>query len=96
MKYQFFTLDVFAEQKFEGNQLAVIPNAESLDERQMQKIAQEFNYSETVCITQGDSDHSWDIRIITPTSEIDFAGHPNIGAAMLLAYIGEFTDKEKS
>ena len=69
MKYQFFTLDVFAEQKFEGNQLAVIPNAESLDERQMQKIAQEFNYSETVFITQGDSEHSWDVRIFTPTSE---------------------------
>ena len=96
MKYQFFTLDVFAEQKFEGNQLAVIPNAESLDERQMQKVAQEFNYSETVFITQGDSERSWDVRIFTPTSEIDFAGHPNIGAAMLLAYIGEFTDKEKS
>ena len=96
MKHQFFTLDVFAEQKFEGNQLAVIPNAESLDTKQMQKIAQEFNYSETVFITQGNSENTWNLRIFTPASEIDFAGHPNIGAAMLLAYLGEITDKEKA
>lgn len=96
MKYQFFTLDVFAERIFEGNQLAVIPNAESLSDEQMQKIAQEFNYSETVFIIQGKSEKSWNVRIFTPNAEIDFAGHPNIGAAMLLAYIGEFTDKEKS
>ncbi len=96
MKYQFFTLDVFAEQKFEGNQLAVIPDAESLEDEQMQKIAKEFNYSETVFITQGDSENTWNVRIFTPASEVDFAGHPNIGAAMLLAYLGEFTHTEKS
>jgi trans-2,3-dihydro-3-hydroxyanthranilate isomerase len=96
MKYQFFTLDVFAEQKFEGNQLAVIPDAESLEDEQMQKIAKEFNYSETAFITQGDSENTWNVRIFTPASEIDFAGHPNIGAAMLLAYLGEFTHTEKS
>ncbi len=96
MKYQFFTLDVFAEQKFEGNQLAVIPDAESLEDEQMQKIAKEFNYSETVFITQGDSANTWNVRIFTPASEVDFAGHPNIGAAMLLAYLGEFTHTDKS
>lgn len=95
MEFQFFTLDVFAQRKFEGNQLAVIPNAEGLDGDQMQKIAQEFNYSETVFIKKGDSKFSWNVRIFTPTSEIDFAGHPNIGAAILLANIVEFNAKEK-
>ena len=95
MKYQFFTLDVFAQQKFEGNQLAVIPNAEGINDSQMQKIAREFNYSETVFITRGDSKFSWNVRIFTPISEIDFAGHPNIGAAILLANIIEFNVQEK-
>ena len=73
MKYQFFTLDVFAEQKFEGNQLAVIPNAEGIDSNQMQQIAQEFNYSETVFVTKNNSENSRNIRIFTPASEVDFA-----------------------
>jgi len=88
-------LDVFTDKKFEGNQLAVFPYAEGIDGDQMQKIAKEFNYSETVFITPTGEKHSRNVRIFTPNSEVDFAGHPNIGAAMLLARIGEFSDTDQ-
>jgi trans-2,3-dihydro-3-hydroxyanthranilate isomerase len=95
MKYKFYVIDVFTDNKFEGNQLAVFPNAEGLNEIKMQKIAREFNYSETVFITCTKEKNVWNVRIFTPTSEVDFAGHPNIGAAMLLARIGEISDEKR-
>ena len=61
----------------------------------MQKIAREFNYSETVFITSSNESNSKNVQIFTPASEIDFAGHPNIGAAMLLARIGEYSDEKQ-
>lgn len=95
MEYQFYTVDVFAKRKLEGNQLAVFPYAEGLDDSIMQKIAREFNYSETVFVTKNDNENSRNVRIFTPKSEIEFAGHPNIGTAMLLASIGEFSDDKR-
>ena len=95
MEYSFFVVDVFTDKKFEGNQLAVFPSAEGINDDQMQKIAKEFNYSETVFITSTDEEYSRNVRIFTPNSEVDFAGHPNIGAAMLLARIGEFSNENQ-
>ena len=95
MEFQFFTVDVFSDKKFEGNQLAVFPQAEGITDEDMQKIALEFNYSETVFITQTGEKNSRNVRIFTPCAEVDFAGHPNIGAAMLLARIGEFSDEKQ-
>ena len=46
MRYQFVTADVFTEQRFGGNQLAVFTNAEGLSPEQMQLITKEFNLSE--------------------------------------------------
>lgn len=88
-------MDVFTDKKFEGNQLAVFPSAEGINNDQMQKIAREFNYSETVFITSTGQKYSRNVRIFTPNSEVDFAGHPNIGAAMLLARLGEFSNKNQ-
>jgi trans-2,3-dihydro-3-hydroxyanthranilate isomerase len=95
LEYSFFVVDVFTDKKFEGNQLAVFPSAEGINDDQMQKIAKEFNYSETVFITSTDEEYSRNVRIFTPNSEVDFAGHPNIGAAMLLARIGEFSNENQ-
>ena len=91
MEYSFYVVDVFSDKKFEGNQLAVFPSAEGIGDDQMQKIAKEFNYSETVFITSTGEKDSRNVRIFTPKTEVDFAGHPNIGSAMLLARIGEFS-----
>lgn len=80
-KCKFYIVDVFAERKFEGNQLAVFICDEVLFEAEMQKIAKEMNYSETTFIT---SKENYDIRIFTPEVELPFAGHPTIGTAFVI------------
>jgi len=80
-KCKFFIVDVFAERKFEGNQLAVFICEEVLFEAEMQKIAKEMNYSETTFIT---SKENYDVRIFTPEMELPFAGHPTIGTAYVI------------
>ncbi|MGB5910051.1 MAG: PhzF family phenazine biosynthesis protein [Promethearchaeia archaeon] len=76
----FYIVDVFAESKYEGNQLAVIVGNDTIPTEVMQKIAKEMNYSETVFIT---SVEDFSIRIFTPEVEIPFAGHPTIGTAFI-------------
>ena len=95
MKFQFYVVDVFTEKNFEGNQLAVFPSAEGITDENMQKIAKEFNYSETTFVTSTEEKNIKNVRIFTPESELDFAGHPNIGTAMLLAIIGEYSDEKQ-
>jgi len=76
-------VDVFAEQAFAGNQLAVVHAAAALSTNQMQAIALETNFSETTFITRWDAD-SAEVRIFTPTHELPFAGHPTLGTAWVL------------
>lgn len=86
----FFTADVFTSEMFGGNQLAVFPAAGGLDARLMQAIARELNLSETVFVLPpDDSAHTRKLRIFTPGTELPFAGHPTLGAAFVLAAIGE-------
>jgi len=92
MSYRFHTCDVFTDQRFGGNQLAVLPNAEGLSDRQMQQIAREFNYSETTFVFPGEPPYARRVRIFTPTKELPFAGHPNVGTAFVLATMGELGD----
>ncbi|MDB2646166.1 PhzF family phenazine biosynthesis protein [Pseudomonadales bacterium] len=84
--YEFATVDVFTNQRFGGNPLAVFPNAQGLTDEQMQKIAREVNYSETTFVMPPrDRKNTAEVRIFTPQSELPFAGHPNVGTAWLLA-----------
>ena len=85
---EFYTCDVFTEQRFGGNPLAVIPDARGLDAAQMQQIALEFNYSESTFVFPPEQNQTRRVRIFTPTVELPFAGHPNIGTAFVLASIG--------
>jgi trans-2,3-dihydro-3-hydroxyanthranilate isomerase len=89
MRYRYFICDVFTEQRFGGNPLAVLPQAEGLTDRQMQQIAREFNFSETAFVLPPESGHTRRVRIFTPAAEMPFAGHPNIGTAFSLATAGE-------
>src|SRR5262245_56690406 len=87
--YEYFTVDVFTDRVFTGNQLAVLPRAEGLDDALMQAIAKEFNYSETVFVhppTSAKADVR--LRIFTPDHELPFAGHPTVGTAVLLSELG--------
>jgi trans-2,3-dihydro-3-hydroxyanthranilate isomerase len=95
LKFQFYVVDVFTEKNFEGNPLAVFPSAEGISDENMQKIAKEFNYSETTFVTSTEEKNIKNVRIFTPKSEVDFAGHPNIGTAMLLSIIGEYSDEKQ-
>lgn len=90
MYYRFATADVFTDRPFGGNQLAVLPDATGLDDAQMLAIAREFNYSETVFVLPPDDPaHARRLRIFTPGEEVPFAGHPTVGAAFVLAALGE-------
>jgi trans-2,3-dihydro-3-hydroxyanthranilate isomerase len=78
-------VDVFAEEKYAGNQLAVVRYGRDLSDMTMQKIAREVNYSETTFITSDhEHDGGYDVRIFTPKEEIPFAGHPTLGTAYVI------------
>jgi trans-2,3-dihydro-3-hydroxyanthranilate isomerase len=80
-----YIVDVFAEQKYAGNQLAVVTNARDIDSDEMHRIARETNFSETTFILSDTArDDAYDVRIFTPATEIPFAGHPTIGTAYVL------------
>ena len=90
MEYEFITVDVFTTERFGGNPLAVFPRAEGLGSAQMQRIANEFNLSETTFVLPPDDPaHTAKVRIFTPRSELPFAGHPNIGTGFVLAAGGD-------
>lgn len=92
MKVDFYTCDVFTRQRFGGNQLAVVVGAAGLSKLQMQQIAREFNFSETSFVLSPEQGHDRKVRIFTPTREVPFAGHPNIGTAFVLASNGLLGD----
>ncbi len=86
MKLNFVTVDVFTDQPFGGNPLAVVPDARGLTAAQMQAIAAEFNLSETAFVLPPqEAAHTAQVRIFTPRAELPFAGHPNVGTAFALA-----------
>jgi trans-2,3-dihydro-3-hydroxyanthranilate isomerase len=86
MALTYHILDVFTDRPFGGNPLAVVLDSDRLSSADMQTIAREFNLSETVFVlTPTSSGHTARIRIFTPSRELAFAGHPTLGAAVLLA-----------
>ena len=89
MRYRFLICDVFTNQRFGGNQLAVLPEAAGLSDAEMQQIAREFNFSESTFVFPSTTGCTRQVRIFTPVAELPFAGHPNVGTAFVLATIGE-------
>lgn len=88
-RYRFVTADVFTEDLFGGNPLAVFPEANGLTDAEMQRIAREFNLSETTFVLPPqDPAHTCAMRIFTPGTELPFAGHPTVGTAIVLAEAG--------
>lgn len=86
---RYLTFDVFTDTRFGGNPLAVFPEAKGLPEADLQRIAREFNYSETTFVyPPSDPAHTARVRIFTPTQEVPFAGHPTIGTSIALARAG--------
>jgi len=88
MRCRFITADVFTSRPLEGNPLAVFPDARGLSDGLMQRIAGEFNLSETVFVfPPANPAHTRKLRIFTP--KLPFAGHPTVGTAFVLAALGE-------
>jgi trans-2,3-dihydro-3-hydroxyanthranilate isomerase len=85
MELEYLLLDVFTSERMKGNQLAVVCNGDGLLDNEMQTIASEFNLSETVFLTKAAGDRNTScVRIFTPKVELQFAGHPTLGAAIVL------------
>jgi trans-2,3-dihydro-3-hydroxyanthranilate isomerase len=94
----FFLVDVFSEVPLGGNPLAVVPDADGLDERTMRKIAGEFNQSETTFLMRPTTrEADWKLRSFTPTGDEVFgAGHNALGAWWWLAVSGQLQLQDDS
>ncbi len=88
----FYLVDVFAQKKYAGNQLAVITNASKLSTEEMQSIANEMHFSETTFILSNEKHNDgYAVRIFTPFIEVPFAGHPTLGTAYIIKH---FIDRD--
>src|SRR4029450_10580971 len=87
--FSFVTVDVFTARRFGGNPLAVFPDAVGLSDTEMQSLAAEFNLSETTFVLPPAAPaNSARVRIFNRTSEMPFAGHPNVGTGWVMAGLG--------
>ncbi|HEU5243345.1 MAG TPA: PhzF family phenazine biosynthesis protein [Gaiellaceae bacterium] len=82
--FRYVFADVFTDVPFAGNQLAVFTDAREIPEEQLQPLAREINFSETVFVYPAAGDGHARIRIFTPSLELPFAGHPVLGTAFVL------------
>jgi trans-2,3-dihydro-3-hydroxyanthranilate isomerase len=90
--YRYQVVDVFTEVPFEGNPLAVFPDALGLDDNEMQMLARELNLSESSFVfSANDPKHAAKVRIFTPAAEMPFAGHPTVGTAYALCTLGRIS-----
>jgi trans-2,3-dihydro-3-hydroxyanthranilate isomerase len=88
MPRAYYTLDVFSDTALAGNPLAVVLDAQGLDDARMQRVAREFNLAETVFVSDPRNPiNTAALRIFTPARELPFAGHPTVGTAVLLAHL---------
>ena len=83
--FRYVVADVFTDRPLAGNQLAVFTDARGLGDDEMQSLAREMNFSESVFVLPPESDGHVLMRIFTPAAEVPFAGHPTLGTAFALA-----------
>jgi trans-2,3-dihydro-3-hydroxyanthranilate isomerase len=86
--HQYVVVDVFTDTPLEGNPAAVVSDARGIPAARMQRIAREFNLSETVFVLAAENGGDARIRIFTPSAELPFAGHPVLGTAVVLGEAG--------
>ena len=83
--FRYVVADVFTDTPLAGNPVAVFTDARGLEGEEMQRLARELNLSESVFVLPAEADGHVRIRIFTPELEMQFAGHPTLGAAFVLA-----------
>jgi trans-2,3-dihydro-3-hydroxyanthranilate isomerase len=82
--YEYVVADVFTDVPLEGNPVAVFLDSAGISAERMQQIAREMHLSETVFVLPAENDGDVRVRIFTPVNELPFAGHPTLGAAIVL------------
>lgn len=96
MEQQYYIVDVFTEQPFNGAQIAVFPYADNLKKSDMQLLARELNLSESVFVCKSDNKNiTRRLHVYSPTMEINFAGPPIIASAYVLASVGDIKLEDK-
>jgi trans-2,3-dihydro-3-hydroxyanthranilate isomerase len=94
-EYRFVQVDVFTNEVFGGNPLAVFPESEGLTSGEMQQLAREMNLSETTFVLPAeDPSADFKVRIFATSTEMPFAGHPVVGTHWVLAHLGRVRLKE--
>jgi trans-2,3-dihydro-3-hydroxyanthranilate isomerase len=83
--FRYVVADVFTDRPLAGNQLAVFTDARELGDDEMQSLARELKFSESVFVLPPEGEGHVRMRIFTPTAEVPFAGHPTLGTAFVLA-----------
>ncbi|HKA27578.1 MAG TPA: PhzF family phenazine biosynthesis protein [Gaiellaceae bacterium] len=83
--YRYVVCDVFTDTPLQGNQLAVFTDARGLESETMQALAREINYSESTFVLPAEEGGHARMRIFNPVFEMEFAGHPTLGTAWVLA-----------
>lgn len=92
----FYLVDVFAEKRYSGNQLAVVNAEQTLSSKQMQEIANEMHFSETTFIfSKTENNYNFRVRIFTPSTEVPFAGHPTLGTAFIIKHLILHTESNR-
>src|SRR6056297_668493 len=82
---KFYIVDVFATERFSGNQVAIVERNKNISAKEMQKIAQEMNFTETIFFSpEKDKRGRYNARIFTPEKEVEFSGHAIVGCAYVL------------
>ena len=80
----YHVVDVFGEERYAGNQLAVVHDASNLSTDEMRAITRETNFSEATFVVGEPAVDGTDVRIFDPAEELPFAGHPTLGTAAVL------------
>jgi trans-2,3-dihydro-3-hydroxyanthranilate isomerase len=83
--FRYVVADVFTHTPLAGNPVAVFTDARGLSDDEMQRLARELNLSESVFVFPAAAGGHAKIRIFTPGIEMQFAGHPTLGTAFVLA-----------
>ena len=82
--HPYFVCDVFTSEPLQGNQLGVFPDGRPFDTGQMQRLAREMSFAETVFLLPPQDGGDVRMRIFTPRTELPFAGHPVLGTAFVV------------
>lgn len=94
-EYEFYQVDVFTSERFSGNPLVVVPDADGLTTQEMKMIAAEMSVPQTTFVVAPSAEESlYRMRILTPTTQLPFTGHPAMGAHWVMAELGRVTLEE--